>query len=52
MIEDLKRKDFIASIDFTEKQVCSAKFMEEVVAGCKKIGPLVGFLSGAVGLRF
>ncbi len=52
MIEDLKRKDFIASIEFTDKQVSSEKFMNDVVAGCKKLKPLVGFLSGAVGLGF
>ncbi len=52
MIEDLKRKDFIASIEFTDQQVASEKFMNDVVAGCKKLKPLVGFLSGAVGLGF
>jgi uncharacterized protein (TIGR02453 family) len=52
MVEDLKRKDFIASIDFTDKQVASDKFMNDIVAGCKKLKPLVGFLSQAVGLGF
>ena len=52
MIEDLKRKDFMALIYFTDKQVCGGKFMNDVVAGCRKIGPLVGFLSKAVGLEF
>ena len=52
MIEDLKHKDFIASIEFTDKQVSSEKFMNDIVAGCKKLKPLVGFLSKAVGLGF
>jgi uncharacterized protein (TIGR02453 family) len=52
MIEDLKRRDFIASIEFTDKQVSSEKFMDDVVAACKKLKPLVGFLSEAAGLRF
>jgi uncharacterized protein (TIGR02453 family) len=52
MIQDLKRKDFIASIEFTDKQVCGEKFMNEVVAGCRQLRPLVGFLCGAVGLAF
>lgn len=52
MIEDLKHKDFIASIEFTDKQVASEKFMNDVVTGCKKLKPLVGFLSEAVGLGF
>jgi uncharacterized protein (TIGR02453 family) len=52
MIQDLKRKDFIASIEFTDKQVCGEKFMNEVVAGCRTLAPLVRFLCGAVGLGF
>ena len=52
MIEDLKRKDFIASVDFSEKQVCSEKFMTEMLAGCRRLSPLTGFLCRAVGLGF
>ncbi len=52
MIEDLKRKDLVAAIAFTDEQVCSGKFMNEVVAGCRKLKPLVGFLSQALGLQF
>lgn len=52
MIEDLKRKDFIASVEFSDKQVCGEKFMTDVVGGCRTLAPLVGFLSKAVGLGF
>jgi uncharacterized protein (TIGR02453 family) len=52
MIEDLKRKDFIASIELSEKQVCSPQFMTHMVTGCEKLSPLLGFVSGAVGLRY
>jgi uncharacterized protein (TIGR02453 family) len=52
MIEDLKRKDFVASVDFADDVVCSRGFMNEVVAGCKKLSPVVGFLSRSLGLQF
>src|SRR5215467_11652695 len=29
LIEDLKRKDFVASIELSEKQVCGARFMDD-----------------------
>ena len=51
MIEDLKRKDFIASINISEKQVCSEKLLIDVVAAAKKLAPLVGFLARAEGLE-
>lgn len=52
MIEDLKRKDFIASVDLSDARVCSPRFMETVIAGCKELSPLLRFLSQAVGLQF
>ena len=52
MIEYLKFKDYIASVPLTDKQVCSPKFMTEVVTGCRKLSPMVSFLSRAVGLQF
>jgi uncharacterized protein (TIGR02453 family) len=52
LIEDLKRKDFIASVDFTEAQVCGPKFMDDFIAGCRKLSPLVGFLAHAAGLEY
>lgn len=52
MIADLKRKDFIASIGFTEKCVCGESFLADVNAAAKKLAPMVGFLSRAEGLQF
>lgn len=52
LVEDLKRKDFLASVEFSEKQVCGPKFMTEFLAGCKKLSPLVAFLSQALGLPY
>ena len=52
MVEDLKRKDFIALIEFSDGQVCSPRFMSDVVKSCRKLSPLVRFLCQAVRLRF
>ncbi|MBI3476776.1 MAG: TIGR02453 family protein [Acidobacteria bacterium] len=52
LIEDLKRKDFVASIDFSQAQVCSGKFLEDFLRAAKKMTPLLKFLSEAVQLRF
>lgn len=49
MIEDIKRKSFIASVGFTDSEVCGASFMAEFVAACKGMNPLMKFLARAVG---
>jgi uncharacterized protein (TIGR02453 family) len=51
-IEDIKRKDFVASVAFTEKQICGATFMQEFAAACRTMLPLVDFLTRALGLKF
>ena len=52
MINHIKRKDFIASLGFSEAQVCSAKFLNDASAACRKLAPMVGFLARAQGLQF
>lgn len=52
MIEDLRRTDFIADLEFSDAQVCSLRFLSEVNAAARKLAPLVGFLSRAEGLQF
>jgi uncharacterized protein (TIGR02453 family) len=52
LIEDLKYKDFIASVAFTEAQMCSPKFMRDFVAACKEMKPLVEFTTRAMGLKY
>jgi len=52
MIAHLKRKDFIASITFQEKQVCGAGFLTDITTAARKLAPLVGFLARAEGLQF
>jgi uncharacterized protein (TIGR02453 family) len=50
-IEDLKRKDLVASAGLTEAQVCGPKFMRDFVAACKTMLPLVEFTTRALGLE-
>jgi uncharacterized protein (TIGR02453 family) len=52
LINDLKRKDFITSIELTEEQVCGPKLMKDFTAACTKMNPLVEFTTRALGLKF
>lgn len=52
MINDIKRTDFIAHIDFTDKQICSAAFMNDFLKATRKLAPLMAFLCRAEGMRF
>jgi uncharacterized protein (TIGR02453 family) len=52
LIEDLKRKNFIASIDLSQAQVCSGRLIEDFLRASRKMTPLLKFLSEAVKLRF
>ena len=49
-IEDLKLKDFVASVRFSEKQVCSPRFIMDFAASCKKMTPLLRFLAASLEL--
>ena len=51
-IEDLKRKDFITSVEFGEDQICGRKFMRDFAAGCRKMSPLVEFTTQALSLKY
>lgn len=51
-VEDLKLRDLGTSIEFPESEVCSPKFMTTFVKACRKMSPLPGFLSSALGLKF
>jgi uncharacterized protein (TIGR02453 family) len=51
-IEDVKRKDFVASLAFTERQVCGPEFMWDFAAACRAMLPLVEFTTKALGLKF
>lgn len=51
-IEDLKFKDFVASVALSEKQICNSKFMREFTSACRTMLPLVEFTTRALGLKF
>ncbi len=50
LIEDLKRKDFIALTPFTMKDASAADFMDRFSAACRAAAPFMEFLTRAVGL--
>ncbi len=52
LIEDLKRKDFVASIELTEQDACRADFIDQYTDMCKKQAPFIRFLTEAVGLAW
>jgi uncharacterized protein (TIGR02453 family) len=51
-IVDLKRIDFVQTMPFSNSEVTSPRFLEKVVAGCRRLLPLMRFLSEAEGLKF
>jgi uncharacterized protein (TIGR02453 family) len=51
-IEDIKRKDFVASVAFGDRQVCGPAFMRDFAAACRAMVPLVEFTTKALGLKF
>jgi uncharacterized protein (TIGR02453 family) len=52
LIEDLKRKDFVAVAEFAERNACSADFMNDFVKFCRTCAKYMEFLTRAVGLRW
>lgn len=51
-IEDLKRKNFMASVQLTDSQVCAGDFMARFAKECRSMNPLMKFLSSAVGVAW
>ena len=52
LMEDLKRKDFIAINELTKKDVLSEGFLDEVVTQFDNTEPLMRFLCSALDIRF
>jgi uncharacterized protein (TIGR02453 family) len=50
-VEDIKRKDFIASVELTEAQICGPGFMQDYAAACRSMLPLVEFTTKALGFE-
>jgi uncharacterized protein (TIGR02453 family) len=49
LIEDLKRKDFVAFVKFTEKQACDKDFMNALAASYRTMARFTAYLTRAVG---
>jgi len=49
LIADLKRKDFIASTNYTRKEACAGDFLERFAGDCASSAPFMRFLTGATG---
>ncbi|MGH1489636.1 MAG: DUF2461 domain-containing protein [Acidimicrobiales bacterium] len=52
LIDDLKRKDFMATCNLTQGQITNAKLMPSFEEHCKRAVPLMRFLCEAVGVDF
>ena len=52
MIEDLKRKDFVAVTSFSEEEALRDDLLEWFAGIARRGAPLVEFLSNAVGVEF
>ena len=52
MIEEIKRKHFIAVRDFTHEEALSAEFPATIAKWCKETAPLMQFLCTAAALDF
>jgi uncharacterized protein (TIGR02453 family) len=51
-IEDLKRRDFYAMTQFSDREVCAPDFVDRYTEVCRNAAPLVKFLVEALGLKW
>ena len=52
LLEDLKRKDFIAITKLSQKAVTSSDFMKEFAKRCRGVAPLVEFICDALNVPY
>lgn len=52
LIDDLKRKDFVAATEFTQEDATSPEFIDMYADACRRASPLMRFLTTAVGLAW
>jgi len=52
LIEDIKRKDFVATRHFSDAEAMSAQLPKFVIEGCKGIAPMIDYLCAALDLEF
>jgi uncharacterized protein (TIGR02453 family) len=51
-IEDLKRKDYIAHVAFSEREVCTPDFLDRYAEVSRRAAPFMRFLTEALGLSW
>lgn len=51
-IEDIRRKDFIAVVEFSEREACSPGFLGMFAEACRVMAPFMRFLTEALGLEW
>lgn len=51
LIDDLKRKDFMSTTSFTQKEITSARFLDLFEERCRQTLPLLAFLCDALELE-
>ena len=51
-IEDLRRKDFYAGVEFAQSDVIAAGFIDRVMDCCRNTSPLVRFLTDSLGQKW
>jgi uncharacterized protein (TIGR02453 family) len=52
LIEDLKRKDFIAYADLSEDQAVASDFLDQFIAHCADAGPFMQFLCASARVEY
>jgi uncharacterized protein (DUF2461 family) len=52
LIDDLRRKDFICSTEFSEDAALRPDFVDRYGDACRAAAPYVRFITEAVGQRF
>jgi uncharacterized protein (TIGR02453 family) len=52
LIEELKRKDYVASTRFSEEEVCAPGFLDTFARACRTMGPFVRYLTRGVQVPF
>ena len=52
LIEDIKRKDFVATRHLSDADAMSAQLPKIVIDGCKGIAPMIDYLCAALDLEF
>ena len=51
-MEFLKRTDFVTSVKLTQKDLCSKSFLSDFAAHCKRMAPLVKFVTRSMGMSW